>query len=152
MRFPLTWTSSTNETYNITDHQLVYQLAAEMNDINNHAANWSIDFIPWYQENPNGLYYHDGIKLPNGLPPTISQVAEDPSLSIVRENMPSTQALLEHIQSITEDEDFFAEMAVNMFRAHKEWIGKHSLLQHILPHAFVALFENVVSDNPWETL
>ena len=134
MRFPLTWTSSSNETYNITDHQLVFQLAAEMNELNNHAANWSIDFIPWYQRNPNGLYYFDGIRLPNGLPPTISQVAEDPSLSIERENLPSTQALQDHIESITTDEDFYAEMAVNMFRAHKEWLGKYLVFWHIFSY------------------
>ncbi|KAI7781487.1 l-amino acid oxidase [Diaporthe eres] len=122
MRFPLTWTSSANETYNITDHHLVFDLAAEMNELNNHAANWSVDFIPWYQLNPNGLYYHDGIKLENGLPPTIAQVAADPSLSIVRENLPSTQALQDHIDSITTDEEFYAEMATNMFAAHKEFL------------------------------
>ena len=127
MRFPLTWTSSEGETYNITDHQLVYQLVDEMNELNNHAANWSIDFIPWYQSNPNGLYYHDGIRLPNGLPPTITQLAEDPSLSIQRPNLPSTQELQEHIDSIITDEDFYAEMATNMFRAHKEFLGKCSI-------------------------
>lgn len=131
MRFPLTWTNSEGETFNITDHQLVYQLVAEMNELNNHDANWSIDFIPWYQSNPNGLYYHDGIKLPTGLPPTISQVAEDPSLTIVRENNPSTQALEDHIEEIVTDEDFYAEMAMNMFRAHKEFLGTHSVYWHI---------------------
>lgn len=126
MRFPLTWTSSENETYTINDHQLVYQLAAEMNELNNHAANWSIDFIPWYQRNPNGLYYHDGITLPNGMPPTVTQVAEDPSLTIQRDNLPSTQELEDHIEEITTDEDFYAEMAKNMFKAHKEFLGKYS--------------------------
>lgn len=131
MRFPLTWTNSEGETFNITDHQLVYQLVAEMNELNNHDANWSIDFIPWYQSNPNGLYYHDGIKLPTGLPPTISQVAEDPSLTIVRENNPSTQVLEDHIEEIVTDEDFYAEMAMNMFRAHKEFLGRYSVYWHI---------------------
>lgn len=124
----MTWTSSTNETYTINDHQLVFQLAAEMNKLNNHDANWSVDFIPWYQSNPNGLYYHDGITLPSGLPPTISQVAEDPSLTIQKENLPSTQELEEHIEEITTDEDFYAEMATNMFKAHKEFLGKLSTL------------------------
>ncbi|KAG8158336.1 hypothetical protein KVR01_012097 [Diaporthe batatas] len=122
MRFPKTWKSSKNETYNINDHQLVFQLAAEMNKLNNHAANWSVDFIPWYQSNPNGLYYHDGITLPNGLPPTISQIAEDPSLTIQRENLPSTQALEDHIQEITTSEDIYAELATNMFKAHRDFL------------------------------
>lgn len=96
-----------------------------MNKLNDHAANWSVDFIPWYQSSPNGLYYYDGIKLDTGLPPTISQVAADPSLSIVRENLPSTQALQDHIDSITTSEEFYAEMATNMFAAHKEFLGKY---------------------------
>lgn len=137
MRFPLTWTSSANETYNITDHKLVYDLVAEMNELNNHAANWSIDFIPWHQSNPNGLYYHDGIRLDNGLPPTVSQVAADPSLSIQRENLPSTQALEDHIESVTTSEEFYAEMATNMFAAHKEFLGKCFLYCHIFHDAYV---------------
>lgn len=124
MRFPKTWTSSANETYDINDHKLVFDLADEMNELNNHAANWSVDFIPWYQSNPNGLYYYDGIKLDNGLPPTVSQVAANSSLSITRENLPSTQALEDHIDSITTSDEFYAEMATNMFAAHKEFLGK----------------------------
>lgn len=125
MRFPLTWTSSEGETYNITDHQLVYDLVAELNELNDHAANWSIDFIPWFQENDNGLYYHDGIKLDTGLPPTISQVAADPSLRIQRVNLPSTQALQDHIDSVTTSEEFYAEMATNMFAAHRDFLRKY---------------------------
>lgn len=124
MRFPKTWTSSANETYDINDHKLVFDLAAEMNKLNNHAANWSVDFIPWYQSNPNGLYYYDGIKLDTGLPPTVSQVAANSSLSITRENLPSTQALEDHIDSVTTSDEFYAEMATNMFAAHKEFLGK----------------------------
>lgn len=123
MRFPYQWTaSSTNETYNITDHQLVFQLAAEMNELNGHDANWSVDFIPWYQSNGNGLYYHNGIKLDNGLPPTVDQVAANASLSVQTVYEASTQALQDKVGAVTSGDEFYAKMATNMFEAHREFI------------------------------
>ncbi|KAH9904897.1 flavin-containing amine oxidoreductase [Xylariomycetidae sp. FL2044] len=123
MRFPETYVTSTNETYNITDHQLVFQLAAEMNSINNHDKNFSVDFIPWIQSNSNGFYYHDGIKLANGLPPTIGQVAKNSSLRLP--SLPdgaSTQALSEKVSTVLSNETFMVELATNMHRAHKDFL------------------------------
>ncbi|PSR82747.1 L-amino acid oxidase [Coniella lustricola] len=123
MRFPYQWTSSTNQTFNITDHQLVFQLAAEMNEINNHAANWSVDFIPWYQSNDNGLYYYNGIRLADGMPPTLAQVASNASLSVTANEDASTTALETKVGSVTTGDDFYAKMATNMFEAHREFLG-----------------------------
>lgn len=131
MRFPYQWTSSTNQTYNITDHQLVFQLAAEMNKINNYAANWSVDFIPWYQSNDNGLYYYDGIRLEDGMPPTLAQVAANTSLSISTVDDASTIALEDDINSITTGDDFYAQIATNMFEAHRQFLGKLSTYSYI---------------------
>lgn len=125
MRFPYQWTSSTNQTYNITDHQLVFQLAAEMNEINNHAANWSVDFIPWHQSNDNGLYYYNGIKLADGMPPTVAQVSANASLSVQTVDDASTVSLQEKITAVTTSDDFYAKIATNMFEAHREFLGKH---------------------------
>lgn len=122
MRFPYQWMSSTNETYNISDHQLVFQLAAEMNEINQHDANWSVDFIPWYQSNGNGLYYYNGIRLADGMPPTVDQVAENASLSVQTVYEASTQALEDKIDAVTSGDEFYAKLATNMFEAHREFI------------------------------
>lgn len=124
MRFPYQWTSSANETYNITDHQLVFQLAAEMNALNGNDANLSVDFIPWYQSNDNGLYYYDGIKLDNGLPPTVTQVADNASLSIPSVYDTNTQALIDAVGEVTSSDSFYAKMAENMFAAHREFLGQ----------------------------
>ncbi|KAI1505740.1 flavin-containing amine oxidoreductase [Biscogniauxia marginata] len=121
MRFPFTYTSG-NETYNITDHQLVFQLADEMNQLNNYDKNLSVDFIPWLQSNDNGFYYHNGIKLDTGLPPTIKQVAENPSLSIELPLDASTQAVQGKVNAILNNETFMIEMATNMHKAHKDFI------------------------------
>ena len=127
MRFPYTYKSSTNVTYNITDHQLVFQLAAEMNKINNHDKNLSVDFIPWYQTNPNGLYYHDGIRLPNGLPPTVSQANKNSSLKVPSILDASTAALSDKIGELTSNDTFYVKMAQNMFEAHAEFLSKQTL-------------------------
>lgn len=139
MRFPQTWTSSTNETYNITDHQLVFQLAAEMNELNNHNANWSVDFIPWHQSSDNGLYYYDGIKTASGLPPTVAQVAANSSLSVKTVEDASTVALEDQVSSVTASDEFYAKMATNMFEAHAEFLGRHILF----PIAWFAISHNV---------
>ncbi|KAI1081438.1 flavin-containing amine oxidoreductase-domain containing protein [Whalleya microplaca] len=121
MRFPETVEYS-NETYNITDHQMVFQLAAEMNRINNHDKNLSVDFIPWLQSSSNGLYYYNGIKLDTGLPPTVAQTKANSSLVISSSMNPSTEALSEKIDTITTNETFLIELAGNTFKAHKDFI------------------------------
>ncbi|KAI8625553.1 L-amino acid oxidase [Xylariaceae sp. FL1651] len=121
MRFPSTITFQ-NETYNITDHQLVFQLAAEMNRLNNYDKNLSVDFIPWIQNNENGFYYHDGIKLDSGLPPTIKQVADNASLSITLPLDESTQIAQDKYNAIASNETLLREIAINMHKAHKDYI------------------------------
>lgn len=124
MRFPYQWTSSTNQTFNITDHQLVFQLAAEMNELNNHAANWSVDFIPWHQSNDNGLYYYDGIRTADGMPPTVAQVAANASFAVQSVDDASTIALTNKVDDVTVSDAFYEKMAANMFEAHREFIGE----------------------------
>ncbi|KXJ86598.1 flavin-containing amine oxidoreductase-domain containing protein [Microdochium bolleyi] len=124
MRFPKE-ISLKNQTYNITDHQLVFQLADELNRINGHAANWSVDFIPWIQSNPNGLSYKNGFKLPGtGMPPTLAQIKADPSLGgVTRLVDPATQALEDQISAIVSNEDLMIAVAENMHKAHSEFLS-----------------------------
>ncbi|KAI6090007.1 flavin-containing amine oxidoreductase [Hypoxylon rubiginosum] len=121
MRFPET-VKYDNESYNITDHQMVFQLAAEMNRINNNDKNFSVDFIPWIQSNSNGLYYHNGIKLDNGLPPTIAQTRNNSALTVASVLNPSTEALEEKSDAITSNTTFMIELANNTFKAHKDFL------------------------------
>ncbi|KAI1813945.1 L-amino acid oxidase [Poronia punctata] len=121
MRFPTTRTFR-NETYNISDHQIVSQLAEEMNRLNGHDRNLSVDFIPWIQNNENAYYYYDGIKLDTGLPPTIRQVAENKSLSITLPLEESTVKTQDKMSAIFANETMMRDMAVNMHKAHKDFI------------------------------
>lgn len=121
MRFPETAKYS-NETYNITDHQMVFQLASEMNRINNFDKNFSVDFIPWLQSSPNGLYYYDGFKLDTGLPPTVAQTRANASLKATYPMNPSTETLSDKLSPITSNETFMIELASNTFKAHKDFL------------------------------
>ncbi|KAI1380621.1 flavin-containing amine oxidoreductase [Hypoxylon crocopeplum] len=121
MRFPETIKYS-NESYNITDHQMVFQLASEMNRINNYNKNFSVDFIPWIQSSSNGLYYYNGIKLDTGLPPTVAQTRANSSLRISYPEDASTEALSDKISPITSNETFMIELAGNTFKAHKDFL------------------------------
>jgi hypothetical protein len=121
MRFPSTYTMD-NATYNITDHQLVFQLAEEMNNINRHDKNLSVDFIPWYQSSSNGLQYKNGIRLPNGMPPTAAQVAANASLAIPSILDNSTQELQKAVEDSLPGAEFYVKVAQNMFKAHREFL------------------------------
>lgn len=80
MRFPHEFTYE-NKTYNISDYQLVFQLAAELNRLNEgRPGNLSADFIPWIQSSENGLVYKNGFKLASGMPPTVGQIRENSTL------------------------------------------------------------------------
>lgn len=97
-----------------------------MNLINNHDKNFSVDFIPWIQSNTNGLYYYNGIKLDNGLPPTIAQTRNNSALTISNPLNPSTQTLEDKVDAVTSNTTFMIELANNTFKAHKDFLGKCS--------------------------
>lgn len=97
-----------------------------MNELNNHAANWSVDFIPWYQSNDNGLYYYNGIRTADGMPPTVAQVSANSSFSIQTVDDASTVSLTNKVDDVTVSDEFYAKMATNMFEAHREFIGELS--------------------------
>ncbi|KAK8137460.1 L-amino-acid oxidase [Apiospora sp. TS-2023a] len=123
MRFPKT-ISVANETYNVTDHQLVFQLADEMNQLNNHNKNLSVDFIPWYQASPNGLSYTNGFKLPEtNMPPTLAQIKQNASLAgpaTVYDE--ATEKMQDAIAKITSNETMMIEIATNMHKAHRDFL------------------------------
>lgn len=125
MRFPATYTDpSSNETVNITDHQLVFSLAEEMNKLNGHSKNLSVDFIPWIQSNINGLSYKNEFKLPSGLPPTLKQISQNASFGVTTVLDAKTEALEAKVDKYMPGSEFSLAMAKNMFKAHKEFLSK----------------------------
>ncbi|CAO3667564.1 unnamed protein product [Umbelopsis ramanniana] len=78
MRFPIEWVYE-NKTLPVKDHQIVFQLAGELNKLNKKS--YAVEFIEWFQSNPNNLVYYNGKRLPNGLVPTTADVSANPSLT-----------------------------------------------------------------------
>lgn len=64
---------STNETLEIKDHEIVFQLAAKLNELNGGNPQLSVDFIPWIQSSGNAPYYYNGVRNPDGTVPTVSR-------------------------------------------------------------------------------
>lgn len=126
MRFPLSITyADSNETIQIQDHRIVFDLAAELNKLNHNNTNFTVDFIKWYQDSPNGLYYINGARKPNGQVPTVSEVEANASLAGVpssTDDDPMLDELNAAIYSLFTNTTVIAEMAKNIYRAHKTWL------------------------------
>lgn len=44
-------------TLNFTSHQIVFQLADTLNELNNHKESLNIDWISFFEKSDNRLYY-----------------------------------------------------------------------------------------------
>jgi monoamine oxidase len=170
MRFPLSYTSSeTNETVQIQDHRIVFQLAAEVNNLNKNNTNFTVDFIKWYQSSPNGLYYVNGARKPNGQVPTLSEVRANASLlgpSSSEPDDPALDAVNTAINALYND-SFVEQMARNIYRAHKTFLDQglnglggddfsefayvHNVLGYALNDTFVGIGDGG-SESFWDNL
>ncbi|THC87626.1 hypothetical protein EYZ11_012927 [Aspergillus tanneri] len=133
MRFPVHITyAGTNETFDIQDHKMVFQLADTLNKMNaNDHPELNVDFIPFIQNASNVPTSTGGNRLPNGRIPTAAQVAEDPSL-VYTATPPNEMAVTDaraDLGKFTEKDkvNMLKEAASNMFRAHKAAV-EHGLL------------------------
>ena len=125
MRFPknMTWLA-TNETIPLNDHKLVFQLADTLNEMNKDNGNYTIDFIRFIQTSPNMLYYYNGIRKDDGTVPTVSEVAANDSLTLPTIPDPEVDQLKADLREITSDPELMRDMALNMFKAYKDFMGK----------------------------
>lgn len=123
MRFPESIEyAGTNQSIPVTDMKLVFQLADVMNQINIGQPNYTVKFIPWIQNNPNGLYYFNGIKKPNGLPPTVTEIKTNKNLTAQIPVDPLVANVTGQIDSITCNPTTMAAAAKDIFTAHKAWL------------------------------
>jgi hypothetical protein len=124
MRFPQNVTfQASNETLPINDQRLVFEIAAEINEINKGKEELQVKFIPWIQNDPNGLYYFNGIRKPDGTVPTLTEIATDPSLTLPAEENPAADVIEAQIANLTNNHDLLRQMALNMPKAYKEFMG-----------------------------
>ncbi|KAL3460926.1 flavin-containing amine oxidoreductase-domain containing protein [Aspergillus heterothallicus] len=124
MRFPVSINyPEQNETLEIQDHKMVFQLADTLNVLNAEThPELRVDFIPFIQNNPNTPASAGGNRLPNGRIPSTADVAADPDL--VYSAASQNKTLEEEASAAYEDylaHDHLSTKAVadNIFRAHK---------------------------------
>ncbi|RHZ43329.1 flavin monoamine oxidase family protein [Aspergillus thermomutatus] len=124
MRFPVSITyADTNETLEIQDHKMIFQLADVLNKINADKPDLHVNFIPWVQKSANVPASSGGNRLPDGRIPTAAQVAANSSLVYTAPSSNATAA--------DEAEEAYAsynklgettkikQIATNMYQAHK---------------------------------
>lgn len=122
MRFPesIQYTGS-NETVPLNDMKLVFQLAEIMNQMNEGQSNFTVNFIPWIQESPNGLVYFKGYKLPSGLPPTVSDLDSQNSTTQPPVD-PTVGNITSAVTDLTCTPELMAAAGRNVFTAYKSFI------------------------------
>ncbi|KAJ5946642.1 hypothetical protein N7454_003481 [Penicillium verhagenii] len=125
MRFPVSITyADTNETLEIQDHRMVFQLAGVLNELNAGNPELQVNFIPWIQNGPNLPTDSGGNRLPDGLIPTVADVAANASLVYTAPSSNATAASDAEAayDSYTTLDDIatIRNIATNMYKAHKK--------------------------------
>ncbi|KAL2839359.1 flavin-containing amine oxidoreductase-domain containing protein [Aspergillus pseudoustus] len=124
MRFPVSLTyAEQNETLEIQDHKMVFQLADTLNVLNaQDHPELSVDFIPFIQNNPNTPASAGGNRLADGRIPSGADVAANPDLVYTAASQNETlagEAETAYEDYIDQDGLSMKEVADNVFRAHK---------------------------------
>ena len=123
MRFPESIKlTGTNETLTVNDMKLTFQLAEFMNTLNKGNANFTINFIPWIENDPNGLQYFYGIKKPNGQTPTLTEAKNNKNLTAQIPIDPLVTKLTDTYEDVTCNPTLMAAAAKNVFTAHKAFL------------------------------
>lgn len=82
MRFRVRITyADTNETLEINDRRMVFQLVGVLNKMNALKPDLQVNFIPWIQNSPIAPADSGGVRLPDGRIPTAAQVAANTTLN-----------------------------------------------------------------------
>jgi monoamine oxidase len=140
MRLPYSVTyKDDNETLLYSDHQLTFNLANILNNMNKNDSRWKIEFIPWIQHSPNELLAQGTRRHPDGRIPTRAEVEADPGLE---EAPPITTAEFNNTQDqmdrILKNETTLKSLQKDVWRAHKiamdegldDW-SEQAMMRHV---------------------
>lgn len=149
MRFPVsTKYTDTNETLDIQDHKMVFQLGDVLNQMNGNASDLMVKFIPWIQSSPNVPANSNGYRLPNGRIPSVAQIRANSSLVLPSATSPDKEAQSHAAEQLEEfidvTPDVLRNISSNVYRAHKDAVEKG--LFHWSETAYLRYALNV-SDN-----
>ncbi|PKY02016.1 hypothetical protein P168DRAFT_272854 [Aspergillus campestris IBT 28561] len=124
MRFPVSITyPDTNETLQIQDHRMVFQLANTVNKLNNGKSDLKVNFIPFIQQGKNVPASSGGNRLPNGRIPTAADVSAHPSLVYTPKSSNETAVKDAEGQfsefTNSDERETMRQLTKNMYKAHK---------------------------------
>ncbi|KAF2178058.1 hypothetical protein K469DRAFT_719217 [Zopfia rhizophila CBS 207.26] len=129
MRFPVSVKyADTNETLDIQDHKMVFQLGNVLNQMNGNDPALEVKFIHWIQTSPNVPANSNGYRLPNGRIPSLAQLAANSSLAFpaAKPSDPDAAGMatekVEGLLDITPGR--MRNISRNIFQAHKDAIEK----------------------------
>ncbi|KAK0664027.1 putative L-amino-acid oxidase [Cercophora samala] len=120
MRVPMTLTVA-NQTYNMSDHQLVFQLVEEMNRLNEDDDDLQIGFIDWLEAGGRTLPHGGGS---NRVGEIDGQKGRPDNQGAVGHPGMSVEEIFDRVNKALPCKDFCVEMANNMFTAHRKWLDK----------------------------
>ncbi|KAF7712820.1 Uncharacterized protein PECH_002605 [Penicillium ucsense] len=125
MRFPVSITyPGSNETLQIMDHRMVFQLADVLNQMNTDRPDLRVNFIPWIQSSLNVPASSGGVRLPDGRIPTAAETAANSSLVYTPASSNATAAAdaKSAYASYTQLDKHatIQAIATNMYAAHKK--------------------------------
>ncbi|KAF2641117.1 hypothetical protein P280DRAFT_303009 [Massarina eburnea CBS 473.64] len=128
MRFPVsTKYADTNETLDIQDHKMVFQLGATLNKMNGNKSDIAVNFIPWIQSSPNVPADSNGYRLPNGRIPSAAQIKANSSLVLPAAQFSDPEAAELAEEKLTAFENVTQEklrnISSNIYQAHKKAIA-----------------------------
>ncbi|KAF1831629.1 L-amino-acid oxidase precursor [Decorospora gaudefroyi] len=131
MRFPVsTLYPDTNETLDIQDHKMVFQLGNVLNQMNGgNTSSLAVNFIPWIQSSANVPGNSNGFRLPDGRIPSASQIRNNRT-AYVLPSVPGPDE--ETVEQATDAFEAFADITTetlrniskNIFQAHKDAVEK----------------------------
>ncbi|CAI4220160.1 unnamed protein product [Parascedosporium putredinis] len=129
MRFPrFIQYADTNETLEIQDHKMVFQLIDVLNEMNADRPDLKIDLIKWIQTNDRIAGMSNGGRLPDGRIPSAAELAADPSLLLPaaeandpEEAAEGRAALKSFINSTPEST---RSVAANIYKAHRDAVDR----------------------------
>jgi monoamine oxidase len=129
MRFPVsTKYPDTNETIDIQDHKMVFQLGDVLNQMNGNDSHLAVNFIPWIQSSPNLPANSNGYRLPNGRIPSAAQIKANSSLVLPAAKGPDPEAEEKAKEALDEfmgvDEETLKNISTNIYQAHKAAVEK----------------------------
>ncbi|KAK5956777.1 hypothetical protein OHC33_002265 [Knufia fluminis] len=127
MRFPVSVKyTDTNETLDIQDHKMVFQLADVLNGLNGNDSDLAVNFIPWIQSSPNVPVNSNGYRLENGRVPSRAELAAATESNLTTpaaeaEDPEAAEAAEEAFEDFVNlTDDVMREISTNIYKAHKD--------------------------------